>query len=55
VVFDGLYGEGHGRYEHPTPAARAATGSSMSGWKCWKLPDGRTLANLRQQYLDSEH
>jgi len=54
VVFDGLYVEGHGLYEDPSPAARAATGVSLNGWKYWKLPDGRALADLRQQYL-SEH
>jgi len=56
VVPGGLCVEGHGHYTDPSPAVRAATGAvSSNGWTDWKLPDGRPLDALRQQYEHGEH
>jgi hypothetical protein len=56
MVFDGLYTAGRGCYSAHPPALRAATGAnSANGWTAWKLPDGRSLADLRQQYQHDEH
>lgn len=40
----------------PSRAATAAatTGASFDGWTAWKLPDGRLLDTVRQEFLDDQ-
>jgi len=58
VTFNGLQVEGGGpcEYTHPSPAARKPSGAaSANGWHVWRLPDGRRLDDLRQQYRRGEY
>lgn len=43
------------RYRTPSGAARGVSGKSANGWIFWLLPDGRRLADVRAEYVSSEH
>ena len=46
--------EGKSRaYSSPSKAASAVTGTPANGWALWRVPDGRTLADLRDELEDS--
>ncbi len=52
TTFGGMVVEGGWpEYDHPSPAARIPSGAAgVNGWTAWKLPDGRSLDDLRKQY-----
>lgn len=58
VTFDGLVVEGGGpcEYGHLSPAAsKPGATVSANGWYRWRLPDGRWLADLRDEYRRGEY
>ncbi|WP_170990790.1 DUF4357 domain-containing protein [Herbidospora galbida] len=45
--------EGKSRaYSSPSKAASAVTGTPANGWVLWRVPDGRTLDELRDELED---
>ena len=48
--------DGSGRtFDHPSPAARTASGNKASpGWDVWRVEDGRTLADLRNELIEQQ-
>ena len=40
-------------FQSPSKAASAVTGSAINGWTLWRLPDGRTLDELRNELMDA--
>ena len=43
--------DGFGVYHSPSLAANAVAKRNTNGWTFWKTPEGRTLAELRADYL----
>ncbi|MGI5195646.1 DUF4357 domain-containing protein [Streptomyces sp. CA-288835] len=41
-------------FQSPSKAASAVTGSAINGWTLWRLPDGRTLDDLRDKLMSDE-
>ncbi len=40
-------------YDSPSGAVRGFVGHAVNGWYFWRLPDGRRLKDLRDDYLRS--
>ncbi|WP_214104502.1 DUF4357 domain-containing protein [Acrocarpospora catenulata] len=41
-------------YSSPSKAASAVTGTPANGWVLWRVPDGRTLDDLRDQLEEGD-
>ncbi|MEW2300017.1 DUF4357 domain-containing protein [Streptomyces sp. NPDC006655] len=41
-------------FPSPSKAASAVTGSAINGWTLWRLPDGRTLDELRDELMSGD-
>ncbi|WP_425245421.1 DUF4357 domain-containing protein [Streptomyces sp. NEAU-NA10] len=41
-------------FQSPSKAASAVTGNAINGWTLWRLPDGRTLDDLRNELMAAE-
>jgi len=57
VLSTGLIRLEDGRtYSSPSRAACEAAGiGACNGWKAWKIPDGRTLSDLRTELVETRN
>lgn len=55
VTDDGMITIGDKTFESPSAAGRYVRGGMTNGWMFWTLPDGRRLADVRDDYRGDRH